>query len=133
MPPSFDHHLVISLPLTSKPFADALVSRGDHPLANDIMASFNYGDARVKQHLTRCVNMITHWCEALACSPFLPTLMLPLARFFGRDEQAVVEASIMFIINWAPAWFEFWPAPPLHVLAVAERLAFLQVMGRGAH
>lgn len=44
----------------------------------------------------------------------------------GRDEHAAVEAAIMLITNWAASWFEYWPAPPLHVLAVAERLAFLQ-------
>jgi WD40 repeat protein len=103
----------------------ALLSLGDMPLAADQLENFAASDSRIKQRTARIVHALAHWCEALACSPFLPSFVYPWVRFFGRDQNAALEACITFILNWASSWFEYWPAPPLHVLAVAERLAFL--------
>jgi WD40 repeat protein len=103
----------------------ALLSLGDMPLAADQLENFAASDSRLKQRTARIVHALAHWCEALACSSFLPSFVHPWVRFFGRDQNSALEACITFILNWASSWFEYWPAPPLHVLAVAERLAFL--------
>ncbi|KAJ1477177.1 hypothetical protein T484DRAFT_1822381, partial [Baffinella frigidus] len=72
------------------------------------------------------IRMWAYWCDALACSNFLPAFAHPWVLLFGRDEVLACEACVMFALNWSRAWFQYWPSPPLHTLGAVDRLLYAQ-------
>jgi hypothetical protein len=99
----------------------ALAGGAEHPACGALLAPYRVPDSRQRARLRRCVHCVARWCEPLALlggdggagGGFLPGYVWPWVQFFGRDERAAVEAVVSFSVNWAAAWFEYWPAPPL--------------------
>ncbi len=71
--------------------------------------------------MERAVHALAHWCEALACSRFLPGIVHPFVQIFEREECLGVEACMTFLMNWAAPWFQLWPSPPLHTCVALRR------------
>jgi len=114
---------LLRLPRNEQAF-NTLVNMGLHPLATSQLQAYHLSDSRLRQRLSRVVHVLANWCEALACSSFLPSFAFPWVKFFGRDDCLAAETCIMFFLNWAHNWFQFWPSPPVHLLANLERLLF---------
>ena len=107
----------------------ALAGGAEHAACGALLAQYRIPDSRQRARLRRCVHCVARWCEPLALlgsgggggGGFLPAYVWPWVQFFGRDERAAVEAVVSFSVNWAAAWFEYWPAPPLQARAKTHR------------
>ena len=124
-----DHRVTVyrealRLPGNAKAHA-ALTDMGLHPLVATQLDKYTIADSRQRLRLARVVHGIAQWCEALACSDFLPAFVYPWLGLFGRDECLCLEACLMFLLNWAKSWFQFWPSPPLQLLGAVDRLLFV--------
>ena len=105
----------------------ALVAMGPHKLAQQQLEAHAVAtDSRAKLRLGRVASALGHWCDALAASDFLPAFAHPWVSFFGRDEVLATEACVMFALNWARGWFQYWPSPPLQALGAVDRVLFAQ-------
>ena len=100
-------------------------SSGAHPLVTAQLQKYSVADTRLRLRLARTVHGVAQWCEALACSDFLPAFVYPWLSLFGRDECLCLETCLMFLLNWGKSWFQFWPSPPLQLLGAADRLLFV--------
>jgi hypothetical protein len=62
-------------------------------------------------------------CEAL------PAMAFPFVALFGADDVGAFEALASIFVNVLPGWFELFPNPPMHVIAVAEVRASASARG----
>ena len=115
---------LLALPENTKAHT-ALMDMGAHALGTMQLQQYSVQDSRLRLRLARAVHGVSHWCEALACSGFLPSFVYPWLVLYGRDECLCVETCVMFLLNWASSWFQFWPAPPLHLMGAVDRLLFV--------
>jgi hypothetical protein len=47
-------------------------------------------------------------------------MAFPFVSLFGPDDVGAFEALASIFVNVLPGWFELFPNPPMHVIAVAE-------------
>ena len=51
---------------------------------------------------------------------YLPGLVFPFAKTFGNDIFTCFEILLTVILNWCQQWWEFYPYPPIEILAMIE-------------
>jgi hypothetical protein len=101
----------------------ALRARGTHPAFHDLAARFPGVPSRLLARLARTCSALAWWCPVFGEAEHLPAMAFPFVKLFAADDVGAFEALASVFLNVAPGWFESFPNPPMHVIAVAEARA----------
>ncbi|KAF5292337.1 hypothetical protein FQA39_LY03371 [Lamprigera yunnana] len=66
-------------------------------------------------------NLIT-WCPYFEHIVYLPVFVFPFVKIFQYDPICCFEVVCTIIINWCQHWFEYFPLPPINILAIIENV-----------
>ncbi|KAJ8963235.1 hypothetical protein NQ318_018701 [Aromia moschata] len=72
--------------------------------------------------LKQVLNNVVTWCPFFAHVEYLPVFTFPFVKVFQNKPVACFEAICTVILNWCQYWFEYFPLPPMNVLAIAENV-----------
>ena len=105
---------------------ELLTQRGPHPVFEDFLASETFMHSiRGEQRLLRLLSALAFWQPIfLDAKDFLPKLVFPFVEILGDDPLALFEVVATFLSNFYSRFFDFYPYPPLHVLAMAVETLF---------
>ncbi|XP_074042310.1 uncharacterized protein isoform X5 [Leptinotarsa decemlineata] len=72
--------------------------------------------------LRKLLNNLVTWCPFFANVDYLPVFAYPFAKVFQNKPLAGFEAICTVILNWCQHWFEYFPLPPVNILAMIENI-----------
>ncbi|CAG9820843.1 unnamed protein product [Phaedon cochleariae] len=72
--------------------------------------------------LKKLLNNIVTWCPFFANVDYFPVFAYPFVKVFQNKPLACFEAICTIILNWCQHWFEYFPLPPVNILAMVENL-----------
>lgn len=112
---------VLKLPRNKEAYR-TIVNRGPHPAFEKLEETFDVIDADLLLALKRILWAVCHWCPLFGQVAYLPLLVFPFVKVFRDDPLTCFEVIVTVISNWCHDWFEYYPAPPLLVLADVDLL-----------
>ncbi|KAF2887046.1 hypothetical protein ILUMI_19127, partial [Ignelater luminosus] len=74
------------------------------------------------KNLKRLLSNLVTWSPFFAQVPYLPVFVFPFVKVFQNEPVLCFEAVCTIIANWCQHWFEYFPLPPINVLAMIENL-----------
>ncbi|KAK5648993.1 hypothetical protein RI129_003885 [Pyrocoelia pectoralis] len=76
--------------------------------------------------LKKLLSNITSWCPHFAHVTYMPVFVFPFMKIFQKEPIICFEAVCSIILNWCQYWFEYFPLPPINILAMIENIIFEQ-------
>ncbi|XP_044745364.1 TBC1 domain family member 31 [Coccinella septempunctata] len=71
----------------------------------------------------RCLlNNLVTWCGFFSHVHYLPVFVYPFVRVFQNKPIVCFEAVATILLNWCQYWFEYFPLPPINILAIIESM-----------
>ncbi len=112
---------LLRLPRNTRCYA-RLVSRGTHPALRGMEKEFPVADARLFRRLEKTVSCLAHWSGLFAQLSYAAPLAFPFLLACPGDDLRAFELLVSFLLGWAQEWFEFFPNPPVRMLARIGRV-----------
>ncbi|XP_071443932.1 TBC1 domain family member 31 [Hetaerina americana] len=112
---------LLQLPCNQKAFA-GLIARGLHPAFAHVEQKYPLDNQSELKHLKKLMSCLAHWSPLFSQVNYLPLFIYPFVKLFIHDILGCFEAVATIIINYCQHWFEFFPFPPINVLAAMENL-----------
>jgi hypothetical protein len=88
----------------------------------DLCRKYPLENKRNLKNLKRLLDNLVTWCPFLLHVDYLPLLVFPFVKVFVNKPLACFEAVCTVIVNWCQFWFEYFPLPPVNVLAMVENV-----------
>ncbi|KAL3287505.1 hypothetical protein HHI36_001975 [Cryptolaemus montrouzieri] len=76
--------------------------------------------------LKSLLNNLVTWCGFFANVQYLPVFVYPFVKVFQNRPIVCFEAVATILLNWCQYWFEYFPLPPINILAIIENM-FLEL------
>lgn len=112
--------LLLALPRNAEAY-QSLADRGIHPAFSKLHEAFPLrGQARIR--LLCCLSTLAHWTPLLAQVPYLAAVAFPITQVFRAESVLTFEFLVMFFLTWGRDWLDFFPNPPIGVLAHTAEL-----------
>ncbi|XP_045475466.1 TBC1 domain family member 31 [Harmonia axyridis] len=71
----------------------------------------------------RCLlNNLVTWCGFFSHVYYLPVFVYPFVKVFQNKPMVCFEAVATILLNWCQYWFEYFPLPPINILAIIENM-----------
>ncbi|GJQ76162.1 hypothetical protein Trydic_g1907 [Trypoxylus dichotomus] len=74
------------------------------------------------KNLKKVVSNMANWSPFFAEVDYLPEFAFPFVKVFRNDPVACFEAVCTIVANWCQYWFEYFPLPPVNILAIIENV-----------
>ncbi|KRT83298.1 GTPase activator protein, partial [Oryctes borbonicus] len=74
------------------------------------------------KNLKKIISNLANWSPFFAEVDYLPEFAFPFVKVFKNDPVACFEAVCTIIANWCQYWFEYFPLPPVNILAIVENV-----------
>ena len=100
----------------------ALQDMGVHDAWKDLHLKYPIKSRKILRSLEKCVNALSHWTPLFAEVSYLPEFIFPFVKMYQNNSLLAFEISATLLLNWAQLWFEFYPNPPINILALAENI-----------
>lgn len=97
-----------------------LTCQGVHPAFADLGARYPIKSGKLLRVLQRCLSALAHWSPLFGEADYLPLLAFPFVAQFENNALHAFEMLATVLTNWCASWFEFFPNPPLNVLAMVS-------------
>lgn len=65
---------------------------------------------------------MVNWSSFFGEVNYLPVFAFPFVKVFKNNPVACFEAVCTLIVNWCQYWFEYFPLPPVNILAMIENV-----------
>ncbi|XP_045717058.1 TBC1 domain family member 31 isoform X2 [Phyllostomus hastatus] len=115
---------LLQLPENHTAFS-SLVDKGVHMAFLNLQQKYPIRSWKLLRVLQRTLSALAHWSAIFSETPYLPLLAFPFVKLFQNNQLVCFEVVATLIINWCQHWFEYFPNPPINVLAMIENvLAF---------
>ncbi|CAH1780305.1 unnamed protein product [Owenia fusiformis] len=112
---------LLKLPENHTAYA-ALVDKGTHSMYANIHQQYPIKSRKLLRILQRTLSCIAHWSPIFGETQFLPLMAFPFVKLFQNNQLVCFEIIASILVNWCQHWFEFFPNPPINMLAMVENL-----------
>ncbi|KAK7790940.1 hypothetical protein R5R35_005871 [Gryllus longicercus] len=112
---------ILQLPYNKSSYV-GLVNRDCNPAYLHLEEQYPLENRSILKNLKRLLSCLSHWCALFGEVKFLPLFVFPFVKVFQNDPFACFEAVATIIVNWCQHWFEYFPFPPVNVLAMIENV-----------
>ncbi|XP_068083358.1 TBC1 domain family member 31 isoform X2 [Anabrus simplex] len=99
-----------------------LVKRDCHSAYLNLDQQYPLENRAMLKNLQRLLSCLAHWCPLFGEVKYLPLFVFPFVRVFQNDPFTCFEAVTTILVNWCRYWFEYFPFPPVNVLAMIENV-----------
>jgi len=89
---------LLGLP-TNKYAYDKLVKQGPHTSWKTISKTYPLKSKKLELKLIKCLSTLSHWCEVLSDSEWLPNFVFPFLNLFEED-IVIFEILASILSNW---------------------------------
>ncbi|XP_066936715.1 TBC1 domain family member 31-like [Clytia hemisphaerica] len=100
----------------------ALVDKGIHNAYIAIHERYPIKSQKLLRVLQRVLSALAHWSPIFGETEYLPMLVFPFVKMFPNNQLVCFEFVVTILMNWCQRWFEYFPNPPLSILAMVETL-----------
>lgn len=101
---------------------DTLLSKGTHPAYATLHQRYPIKSRKLLRVLQRALSTLAHWSSIFGETDYLPGLVFPFVKLFQNNQLVCFEILASLLTNWCSHWFEYFPNPPLNILAMVENL-----------
>ena len=112
---------LLQLPENHEAFS-CLVDKGTHSAYLNLHEDYPMKSRKLLRVLQRTCSSLGHWSAIFGEVKFLPVMIFPLVKLFQNNALVCFEVSATVLLNWCQHWFEFFPNPPINILALVENL-----------
>ena len=112
---------ILQLPENHLAFS-VLVDKGTHPSYSSLHKQYPIKSRRLLRAMQRVLSALGFWSPIFAEAGWLPMLVFPFIKMFPNNQIIAFEIAATILLNWCQKWFEYFPHPPLSVLAMIETL-----------
>lgn len=112
---------ILQLPYNKSAYV-SLVNRDCNPAYLHLEEEYPLENRALLKNLKRLLSCLSHWCALFGEVKFLPLFVFPFVKVFQNDPFACFEAVATIIVNWCQHWFEYYPFPPVNILAIIENV-----------
>lgn len=112
---------ILRLPENHTAYA-ALVDKGTHPAYSKIHEDYPVKSRKLLRILQRILSALAHWSPIFGETQYLPVLAFPFVKLFQNNHLVCFEILTTFMVNWGAHWFEYFPNPPINILAMIENV-----------
>ncbi|XP_044263660.1 TBC1 domain family member 31 [Tribolium madens] len=88
----------------------------------DLCRKYPLENKRNLKNLKQLLDNLVTWCPFFLNVEFLPLFVFPFVKVFINTPLTCFEAVCTIILNWCQFWFEYFPLPPVNVLAMVENV-----------
>ncbi|PVD20370.1 hypothetical protein C0Q70_18524 [Pomacea canaliculata] len=100
----------------------ALVDKGVHPAYSNLHKAYPIKSSKLLRILQRILSALAHWAPIFGETQFLPSLAFPFVKLFQNNHLVCFEMVATILVNWCQHWFEYFPNPPINLLAMVENI-----------
>ncbi|NXL74616.1 TBC31 protein, partial [Leptocoma aspasia] len=100
----------------------SLIDRGIHSAFVNIQKEYPIKSRKLLRVLQRTLSALAHWSAIFAETPYLPLLAFPFVKLFQNNQLICFEVVATVVVNFCQHWFEYFPNPPVNVLAMMENV-----------
>ncbi|XP_053785528.1 TBC1 domain family member 31 [Desmodus rotundus] len=115
---------LLQLPENHTAFS-SLIDKGVHPAFLNLQKKYPIRSRKLLRVLQRTLSALAHWSAIFSETPYLPLLAFPFVKLFQNNQLICFEVVATLIINWCQHWFEYFPNPPINILAMIENVLAL--------
>ncbi|ESO96315.1 hypothetical protein LOTGIDRAFT_227074 [Lottia gigantea] len=112
---------VLRLPENHAAYA-ALVDKGTHPSFAKMHEVYPLKSRKLLRVLQRILSALAHWSPIFGETQYLPMLAFPFVKLFQNNHLVCFEIIATLLVNWGSHWFEYFPNPPINILAMIENV-----------
>ena len=112
---------ILKLPENRQAYS-ALVEKGPHEAWKDLHIKCPLKSPKLLRALEKCVYALSHWTPLFGEIDYLPEFVFPFVKLYQNNPLLAFEISATLLFNWAYQWFEFFPNPPINILALTENI-----------
>ncbi|KAK3086503.1 hypothetical protein FSP39_019322 [Pinctada imbricata] len=112
---------ILRLPENHTAYA-ALVDKGTHPAYAKIQEEYPVKSRKLLRILQRVLSALAHWSPIFGETQYLPVLAFPFIKLFQNNHLVCFEIIATYMVNWGSHWFEYFPNPPINILAMIENV-----------
>ena len=112
---------ILKLPENRQAYS-ALVEKGPHEAWKDLHIKCPLKSPKLLRALEKCVYALSHWTPLFGEIDYLPEFVFPFVKLYQNNPLLAFEVSATLLFNWAYQWFEFFPNPPINILALTENI-----------
>lgn len=98
----------------------SLLEKGTHPAYLSLHQHYPIKSRKLLRVLQRALSALAQWTPLFGETQYLPGLVFPFVKMFQNNQLITFEILATVLINWCGQWFEYFPNPPLNVLAMVE-------------
>ena len=113
--------MILKLPENHRAFA-CLVDKGTHPSFRNLQETYPVKDHRLFRALQKNLSHLAHWAPICGESAVIPLIAFPFVKLFVHNQLLAFEVVASVVVNHLQHFFEFFPNPPVNVLAACENL-----------
>ncbi|KAK6174116.1 hypothetical protein SNE40_017453 [Patella caerulea] len=100
----------------------ALVDKGTHPAFAKMHEVYPIKSRKLLRVLQRILSALAHWSPIFGETQYLPMLAFPFVKLFQNNHLVCFEIVATLLVNWGCHWFEYFPNPPINILAMIENV-----------
>nr|CAD7398258.1 unnamed protein product [Timema poppensis] len=112
---------ILEVPRNQAAFV-GLVNRGVHPSYQLLEKDYPMENRPLIKNLKRVLSCLSHWSTLFGQVKYLPAFVFPFVKVLQNDPLACFEVVLTIIVNWCQFWFEYFPFPPINILAMVENV-----------
>ncbi|KAL5467429.1 hypothetical protein EMCRGX_G031650 [Ephydatia muelleri] len=101
---------------------NTLLGKGTHPAYAKLHQQYPIKSRKLLRVLQRALSALAHWSSIFGETDYLPGMVFPFVKLFQNNQLVCFELLASLLTNWCSHWFEYFPNPPLNVLAMVENL-----------
>ncbi|EFA06627.1 TBC1 domain family member 31 [Tribolium castaneum] len=88
----------------------------------DLCRKYPLENKRNLKNLKQLLDNLVTWCPFFLNVDYLPLFVFPFVKVFINKPLTCFEAVCTIILNWCQFWFEYFPLPPINILAMIENV-----------
>ncbi|XP_066434904.1 TBC1 domain family member 31 isoform X3 [Eleutherodactylus coqui] len=112
---------LLQLPENHAAFS-SLTDKGTHPQYSLLHQDYPLKSTKLLRVLQRMLSTMAHWSAIFGETKYLPLLAFPFVKLFQNNQLICFEVLATVITNWCQHWFEYFPNPPINILAMVENV-----------
>ncbi|NXU11406.1 TBC31 protein, partial [Pardalotus punctatus] len=100
----------------------SLIDRGIHSAFINIQKQYPIKSRKLLRVLQRTLSALAHWSAIFSETPYMPLLAFPFVKLFQNNQLICFEVVATVVVNFCQHWFEYFPNPPVNILAMMENV-----------